>query len=112
MTLRRLNRPAEAAKALEPISANMEIIENAGYHRLLLMYKGHTTPESLEQEALKQEGSPGSYSILYGVGNWYLYNGRRAEAQALFLRMLAGEQWTSFGYIAAEVDLKKLKATP
>lgn len=106
MTLRRLNRPAEAAKALERISANMEIIENAGYHRLLLMYKGLTTPESLEQEALKQEGSPGSYSILYGVGNWYLYNGRRAEAQALFRRMLAGEQWTSFGYIAAEVDLK------
>ncbi len=110
MTLRRLNRPAEAAKTLEPINENMEIIENAGYHRLLLMYKRLVTPESLEQEALKQEESAGSYSILYGVGNWHLYNGRRAEAQTLFQRMLAGNQWTSFGYIAAEAELRKLKA--
>jgi tetratricopeptide (TPR) repeat protein len=112
MTLRRLNRPGEAANTLVPISANMEIIENAGYHRLLLMYKGIISPESLEQEALKQEGSPGSYSILYGVGNWYLYNGRRAEAQALFRKMLEGNQWTSFGYIAAEAELRNMKMTP
>ena len=105
MTLRRLNRPTEAAMTLEPISADMEIIENAGYHRLLLMYKGIISPQSLEEEALKQAGSPGSYSILYGVGNWYLYNGRRAEAQALFRKMLEGNQWTSFGYIAAEAEM-------
>ena len=110
MTLRRLNRLSEAAKTLEPINAKMEIIENAGYHRLLLMYKGIISPESLEQEALKEEGSPGSYSILYGVGNWYLYNGRRAEAQTLFQRMLQGNQWTSFGYIAAEAEMEPTKS--
>ena len=108
MTLRRLSRPTEAPKTLEPISADMEIIENAGYHRLLLMYKGVISPKSLEEEALKQEGSPGSYSILYGVGNWYLYNGRRTNAQALFRKMLEGNQWTSFGYIAAEAEMALL----
>jgi tetratricopeptide (TPR) repeat protein len=112
MTLRRLNRVTEAAKTLEPINPSLEIIENAGYHRLLLMYKGIISPESLEQEALQQEGSPGSYSILYGVGNWYLYNGRRAEAQTLFQRMLQGNQWTSFGYIAAEAELRNMKMRP
>jgi tetratricopeptide (TPR) repeat protein len=110
MTLRRLNRLSEAAKTLEPINANLEIIENAGYHRLLLMYKGIISPENLEQEALKQEGSPGSYSILYGVGNWYLYNGRRSEAKALFQRMLQGNQWTSFGYIAAEAEMDSINS--
>lgn len=105
MTLRRLNLEREADKTLEPIRPGMEIIENDGYYRLLLMYKGVTSPEAVEQEALKQEGSPGSYSILYGVGNWYLYNGRRAEARAVFRRMLEGNQWTSFGYIAAEAEM-------
>jgi tetratricopeptide (TPR) repeat protein len=108
MTLRRLNRPREANKTLEPIRPGLDIIENDGYYRLLLMYKGIISPESLEQEALKQEGSPGSYSILYGVGNWYLYNGRRSEARALFRRMLEGTQWTSFGYIAAEAEMARL----
>lgn len=107
MTLRRLNRRREANKSLEPIRSGMDIIENDGYYRLLLMYKGVTSPENLELEALKQEGSPGSYSILYGVGNWYLYNGRQVEALAVFRKMLAGSQWTSFGYIAAEVDMKR-----
>jgi len=108
MTLRRLNRRREADKALEQIHSGMEIIENDGYYRLLMMYKGVTSPENLEQDALKQEGSPGSYSILYGVGNWYLYNGQRVKAQAVFSKMLQGSQWTSFGYIAAEADMKRL----
>lgn len=108
MTLRRLRRPGDAAKTLEAIDARMEIIENDGYHRLLLMYKGVVSAKDLEQEALKQEGSPGSYSILYGVANWSLQNGKRAEAETLFHKMLKGNQWTSFGYIAAEAELKRL----
>lgn len=108
MTLRRLNRPREANKTLDPIRQGIDIIENDGYYRLLLVYKRIIPPESLEQEALKQEGSPSSYSILYGVGNWYLYNGRRSEARALFRRMLEGTQWTSFGYIAAEAEVARL----
>lgn len=109
MTLRRLHRNREAATVLEPISAQMDITENTGYHRLLLMYKGVISPESLRDEALKEASSPGSYSILYGMGNWYLYNGRRNEATNIFRQMLSGNQWTSFGYIAAEADMKRLR---
>jgi tetratricopeptide (TPR) repeat protein len=107
MTLRRLNRRSEADKSLTSVRSGMDIIENDGYYKLLLMYKGLISPKSLEEEALKQEGSPGSYSILYGIGNWYLYNGRRDEAFALFRRMLDGDQWTSFGYIAAEAEVRR-----
>lgn len=108
MTLRRLNRDTEAAKVLEPIREEMDIIENTGYYRLLLMYKGLVPPETLLAEALKQESSAASHSVLYGIGNWHLYNGRRAEALKIFRRMLDGEQWTSFGYIAAEVDVQRM----
>jgi tetratricopeptide (TPR) repeat protein len=112
MTLRRLNRIQEAAQVLEQIRPGLEIIENDGYYRLLLMSKGTISVESLLQEALKQEGSAGSYSVLYGIGSWYMYNGRLDEARGVFLKMLAGNQWTSFGYIAAEADMKRLKGQP
>ena len=108
MTLRRMNRAPEAAKVLEPIREGMEIIENDGYYRLLLMYKGAISLDSLLDETLKQHASPGSYSILYGIGNWHLYNSKRDEALKIFRRMVEGDQWTSFGYIAAEADLKRL----
>ncbi len=105
MTLRRLNRNSEAEKVLRPIHAKMDIIENDGYHRLLLMYKGQIPAEALHAEALKQGPSPGSHSILYGIGNWYLYNGRKLDALEVFRQITASEQWASFGYIAAEAEL-------
>jgi len=108
MTLRRLNRGKEAGRLLAFISPGMEIIENDGYYRLLLMYKGLVSAETLQAEALKQGNSPGAHSILYGVGNWYSYNSQREQAEKAFRQILATDQWTSFGYIAAEVDAKRL----
>lgn len=104
MTLRRLNRTTEAAKALEPIVEGMEIIENAGYYRLTLMYKGLLPSERLLEES--QGDSPAAHSVLYGVANWHLYNGRREEAMEGFRKIVAGKQWTSFGYIVAETDIR------
>ena len=105
MTLRRLNRNHEAARVLEPITEGMDVIENAGYYRLLLMYKGIIPAEQLLEEALKQGDSSASHSVLYGVGNWHLYNGRREKAFEVFRRIVSSQQWTSFGFVAAEVDL-------
>jgi tetratricopeptide (TPR) repeat protein len=108
MTLRRLQSEKEAAKVLMPITAEMDIIENSSYHRLLLMYKGDIPVEQLLEETLKLEGSAAAHSSLYGIGNWYLYNGKPSEARKVFDKILASDQWTSFGFIAAEVDMKQL----
>jgi tetratricopeptide (TPR) repeat protein len=112
MTLRRLNRLREEIKLLEQIRENMDVIENQGYYQLLLMYKGKISAEALEQEASKQQASPGSTSILYGVGNWHRLDAREKDALRVFRKILAGNQWTSFGYIAAEVELKSMKVSP
>ncbi len=109
MTLRRLGRDAEAQKVLAPVSAQMEIIENTSYHRLLLMYKGELKPEELLSKAGEGVDVP---TIGYGVANWHFYNGRKAEAIALWKKILTGDQWGAFGYIAAEADLKRLGESP
>jgi len=109
MTLRRLGRNAEAKKVLEPISAQMEIIENASYQRLMLLYKGAISPEELLRTSGEGVDVP---TIGYGVANWHYYNGRKTEAVALWKKIVAGEQWGAFGYIAAEADLKRLGETP
>ena len=106
MTLRRLNLNDEAAKVLEPITEGMDVIENTSYYNLVLMYKGVLPVERLLQEA--QGDSAASHSVLYGVGNWHLYNGRREPALKIFRKIVSTAQWTSFGFIAAEADLKKL----
>ena len=104
MTLRRLGRTDDAAAVLAPITANMDVIENGAYHRLLLLYKG----ELSEADLLKNFGADGNLedvTTAYGVGNWHLYNGRRDRADEIFARILAVKsQWASFGYLTAESE--------
>lgn len=109
MTLRRLDRASQAAAVLEPIHAEMDIIENVSYHRLLLMYKGELAAETLVEEA-EAGGGLENATLGYGLGNWHLYNGRRKLAEAAFRNILKGPQWAAFGYIAAEADLQRLES--
>ncbi len=87
---------------------NMRIIENQPYHRLMLLYKGVLPPDSVLTASPTGELSVEDASAAYGVANWHWYNGRRAEAQALWTRIVAGGQWGAFGTIAAEVELSRI----
>ena len=107
MTLRRLDMNEEAAQTLEPIDAGMDIMENHSYHRLLLMYKGELTPESLLLPAEGEDAALQNATLGYGVGNWHLYNGRVEEAESIFRDILTGPQWAAFGYIAAEAEVRR-----
>jgi tetratricopeptide (TPR) repeat protein len=104
MTLRRLGRDAEAATVLEPIHADMRILENDAYHRRLLMYRGEIEPEALLHTDTDDPVQLATYG--YGVGNWYLYSGDTARAHAIFRRILDGTGWAAFGYLAAEAELR------
>lgn len=109
MTLRRMGRNAEAAKVLVPIRKDMDVIENGTYHKLLLLYKGELTPRDLLGD-FGTDGGLDDITTAYGVGNWHLYNGRRAEAEAMFRRIVSARgQWASFGYLAAEGELARMR---
>jgi tetratricopeptide (TPR) repeat protein len=106
MTLRRLGRVGEAEALLEPIRPDMDVIENRAYHLLTLMYKGDIPPEAIPG---LNDGGADAPTLGYGLADWYLYNGQRDEAVKAFREILTWkDQWSAFGYIAAEADLKRL----
>ena len=103
MTLRRLGQEKEAAKTVAAIKDDLEVIENADYYKLIKIYQGKLKPA----DVWNQSGETLSNATAgYGVGNWFLYNRQRAEATKIFNNITAGNQWASFGYIAAESELK------
>jgi tetratricopeptide (TPR) repeat protein len=106
MTCRRLGRDEEASLVLEPIHANMDIIENGSYHRLLLLYRGEVETETLLGST---EDALDNATVGYGIGNWYYYNGRQEEAEQIFNEVLRGSQWAAFGYIAAEAEMSRMR---
>ena len=111
MALRRLGVSPEqaAAEVLAPIRRDMNVIENDTYHHLLLMYKGELPVDSLLRVGPGGEMSVTDATAAYGVGNWHLYNGRRAEAERVFRQITAGGQWGAFGYIAAEAEIARMR---
>jgi len=92
---------------LEPIDKNLEIIENHSYHRLCLFYKGLIIEEELTEA---EEAYSANDAVQYGLGNWYLCQGDTAKAKNIFESLLASKGWNSFGYIAVEADLARMKA--
>ncbi len=105
MALRRLGRDDEAARVLERITADMDVIENTSYHRLLLMYKGEIEADELWDP---ESEDPAGVAIAYGVANWHFYNGREEQGEEMFRRILEGSGWAGFGYIAAEAEIARL----
>ena len=99
--LRRKGDP-DAVRVLDAITADMNIIENFSYHNLCLFYKGEMTLEELIGDS---DTSPAGAAVMYGAANWHYYTGETDKAEEMFRSILESPSWSSFGYIAAEVDL-------
>ena len=110
MALRRAGRTSEAAAALAPIRDGFEIIENDSYYRLVRMYKTGVPATVVDSVLGTLAANPSDASFAYGIANWALYNGDTTRAMRAFEQLLKGGSWASFGYIAAEADLARLRA--
>ena len=105
---RRLNQTEKARQLLETIKTDMGLIENYDYQRILLLYKGELQADKLKEE-ITQQNSLSNSTIGLGLANYYLINGQTAEAKIGYERITLGNQWASFAYITAEVELKRMK---
>jgi TolA-binding protein len=106
VSLRRAGRAADAAKVLAPIRADLNVIENGSYLSLLLLHKGERTEADILGVA--GAGSAGS-AVRYGVSAWHLVNGREAKAREMWTAISKAPDWPSFGVLAAEVELTRVK---
>jgi len=110
MTLRRMGKTEEAEALLEPITEDMEILENASYHKRLMFYKGFYEPNDLlSVDSLTENKEMTLITQRYGVGNWYLYNGRIEEAKYNFDNAVLAKNWAAFGYIASEAEISRMQ---
>ena len=101
---RHLGQDKKAVKLLKTIKDDMDLIENHSYHTILKLYQGSIDPILLEKEINDGE-SLNNTTLAFGLGNYYSINGNKAKAQILFEMITKGNQWSAFGYIAAESRL-------
>lgn len=101
----RAGQRGEATRVLESVRAGMDIVENDSYYQLLLLYKGKKMVDALATAMSSREVAGPTTS--YGIGAWHLVNGRGKEARAVFEKIVAGEQWAAFGFLAAEAEVAR-----
>jgi len=109
MAYRRSQKPVDAGRLLEPVNGDFEVIENDDYLKLLRLYRNEVKPEMLLESLGEKAETLGNASLGYGLGNWYLYNGDKVRAMNIFRKITAGNQWASFGFIAAEAEMIRAK---
>ena len=105
MSLSRAGRGAEAKAMLD--RRPEKPVVNA-YTRRLQLYRGEIGPESVITAADTDEVQVAT--LAYGLGNWYLVRGDTAQARKAFERSVQSSGgWPGFGFIVAEVELKRLR---
>ncbi len=110
-SLRRANQPEEAARALAKITPDIKAAGHSQFYLHLVRFFQGAIPES---EAVPAEPEAGETNLEpelqfdtvgYGVGNWYLYNGKPAKARDYFERVVKGRVWITWGFIGSETEL-------
>jgi len=107
IVLRKMGRQKDAETHLREVNSEMEIVENHDYYDILLMYKSGDESKLVEKTQNQQTIS--NATLGFALGTYYQLKGDKGKAKELFEKVVAGNQWSSFGYIAAETELAKTK---
>jgi Flp pilus assembly protein TadD len=105
MALSRAGRSADA-KAMLDRRPDSKPVTNA-YTRRLQLYRGEIGPEAVLTAADTEDVQVAT--LAYGLGNWYLLRGDKAQARKCFERSTQSGGWPGFGFIMSEVELRRLR---
>jgi tetratricopeptide (TPR) repeat protein len=109
MSLSRAGRSAEAKAMLDRMldrRSDFKPVTNA-YTRRLQLYRGEIGPDAVLTE--KDNEDVQVATLAYGLGNWYLVRGDKAQARRWFERSIRSGGWPAFGFMVAEVELRRLR---
>jgi len=93
----------EAAKTLDFVTDDLEIIENHSYYALVRLYAGQLSAGDLTAS----DDAVQDATMAYGLGVWDLLHDRRNAAYQRFDALMSSPSWAAFGVLAAEAELAR-----
>jgi hypothetical protein len=105
--LKRLGYEKEAKEILGYVKPDMVCSVSGGYYECLKMFKGELEPEDI----IGDKGEDDQLSLVttgFGVANEYKFRGNHNKYVEILKRVVSTNAWSGFGYISAEVDLKRI----
>jgi Flp pilus assembly protein TadD len=105
MSLSRAGRGADAKAMLDRRPDNKPV-DNA-YTRRLKLYRGEIGPDAVVTASDTDDVQVAT--LAYGLGNWHLIRGDKAQARKWFERSIQSGGWPAFGFMVSEVELRRLR---
>lgn len=111
MSLSRAGRTADAKamldQKLDHQRPELKPVVNA-YTTRIKLYRGEIGPDAVLTPADTDDVQIAT--LAYGLGNWYLVRGDKAQARSWFERSVkASGGWPGFGFIVSEMELRRLR---
>jgi len=112
-SLRRAGRTEQAASAIAKITPDITTSGHSEFYLHLVrffqgaMKESDAVPQEPTREGVDLEPELQFDTVAYGVGNWYLYNGKPTQAQEYFGRVVKGRVWITWGFIGSEAELAR-----
>jgi tetratricopeptide (TPR) repeat protein len=107
LSLSRAGRSADATAMLARKPDSLAAPLGYAYASRLRLYRGAVTPDQLFTPADTADVQIATLS--YGLGAWYLVQGDTVRARGAFERAMQGGGWPGFAFMAAEVELRRLR---
>ena len=105
MSLSRAGRGDEAKAMLDRRPDNKPVTN--AYTRRLQLYRGEIAPDAVVTSADTDDVQIAT--LAYGLGNWHLVRGDKAQARKWFERSVQSGGWPAFGFMASEAELRRLQ---
>lgn len=108
MSLARAGRLGEAKAMLDRRPDSLTVADpEYAYVKRLRLYRGEIGPDQLIAKSDTEDVQVATLD--FGLGNWYLVRGDTTKAKAAFERSVKSGGWPGFGFIIAEIELRRLK---
>jgi len=106
MTASRGGELSVAKNYIDKVNPDMNIVENFVYHKICLHFQ-QTLSEFDLREFAKTQAQSSQTAVEYALANWELFHNKPEIAAPAFRKIIRGQDWNSFAYIAAEADLTR-----
>lgn len=105
----RSGQQAKIPNLIKPFTLDFAIEDPTySYYRRLLLFNGVIKPQELVDENLGLDQlSLGNVTELYGLADWYRYQGDTAKANVLCKKIVQSNDWAGFAVACAELDVKE-----
>jgi hypothetical protein len=102
-----LSRAGRASEATAMLARRPDSLPTAvAYAQRLKLYRGQINPDAVFTPA--DTADVAVATLAYGIGNWFLVRGDTAQARSWFERSVRSGGWPGFGFMASEVELRRL----